>query len=76
MKSESDASDYITEFVSGGTTSYGYVTKQGKTCCKVRRFTLNYRESPHHGAKCVGRDSVTPGREAYHTNSESMFLCA
>lgn len=45
MKSESDASDYITEFVSGGTTNYGYVTKQGKTCCKVRRFTLNYRES-------------------------------
>ena len=45
MKSESDASDYITEFVSGGTKNYGYVTKQGKTCCKVRRFTLNYRES-------------------------------
>ena len=45
MKSESDASDYITEFVSGGTKNYGYVTKHGKTCCKVRRFTLNYRES-------------------------------
>ena len=45
MTSESDAGDYITEFVSGGTKNYGYVTKQVKTCFKVRRFTLNYRES-------------------------------
>ena len=38
-----DPSDYITEFVSGGAKNYGYVTKQGKTSCKVRGFTLNVR---------------------------------
>ena len=37
--------DYITEFVSGSAKNYGYLTKQGKSCCKVRGFTLNYRGS-------------------------------
>ena len=38
-----DPSDYITEFISGGAKNYGYVTKHGKTECKVRGFTLNVR---------------------------------
>ena len=38
-----DPSDYITEFISGGAKNYGYRTKQGKTVCKVRGFTLNVR---------------------------------
>ena len=38
-----DPSDYITEFISGGAKNYGYVTKHGKTACKVRGFTLNVR---------------------------------
>ena len=38
-----DPSDYITEFVSGGAKNYTYRTKQGKTECKVRGFTLNVR---------------------------------
>ena len=38
-----DPSDYITEFISGGAKNYGYVTKHGKTECKVRGFTLNAR---------------------------------
>ena len=35
--------DVITEFVSGGAKNYAYKTRQGKTECKVRGFTLNVR---------------------------------
>ena len=34
--------DVITEFCSGGTKNYGYITRRGKTECKVRGFSLNY----------------------------------
>lgn len=30
------------EFVSGGAKNYGYLTRSGKTECKVRGFSLNY----------------------------------
>ena len=43
--SELNEDDYITKFVSDSAKNYGYLTKQGKSCCKVRRFTLNYRGS-------------------------------
>ena len=36
-----EPNDYITEFISGGAKNYAYRTKQGKTDCKVRGFTLN-----------------------------------
>ena len=45
MTNELNEDDYITEFVSGSAKNYGYLTKQGKSCCKVHRFTLNYRGS-------------------------------
>ncbi|GIY61028.1 DNA-directed DNA polymerase [Caerostris darwini] len=35
--------DEITTFVSGGPKNYGYKTKNGETYCKIRGFTLNYR---------------------------------
>ncbi|XP_054708306.1 uncharacterized protein LOC129218122 [Uloborus diversus] len=35
--------DTITTFVSGGPKNYAYETSRGKTCCKVRGFTLNFR---------------------------------
>ena len=35
--------DIITEFISGGAKNYGYITRSGKTECKVRGFTLNVR---------------------------------
>ena len=35
--------DFITEFISGGAKNYGYRTKEGKSECKVRGFTLNVR---------------------------------
>ena len=35
--------DVIIEFVSGGAKKYGYITRSGKTECKVRGFTLNVR---------------------------------
>ena len=37
--------DPIQEFASGGAKNYGYVTRSGKTECKVRGFTLNYKNS-------------------------------
>ncbi|XP_068684293.1 uncharacterized protein [Montipora capricornis] len=40
-----DDNDYITTFVSGGPKNYAYQTKNGKTTCKVRGFTLNFRGS-------------------------------
>jgi len=44
MKDELDG-DVITEFVSGGAKNYAYNTRDGKTECKVRGFTLNVRGS-------------------------------
>ncbi|XP_071037810.1 uncharacterized protein [Parasteatoda tepidariorum] len=37
--------EVITTFVSGGPKNYAYQTSSGKTCCKVRGFTLNFRNS-------------------------------
>ena len=45
MTNELDDSDCITEFTSAGPKNYGYKTRQGKVCCKVRGFTLNVRGS-------------------------------
>ena len=42
MKDELEG-DSIVEFVSGGAKNYAYRTVGGKTCCKVRGFTLNVR---------------------------------
>lgn len=42
MKDELEG-DVIEEFVSGGAKNYAYVTREGKTECKVRGFTLNVR---------------------------------
>ena len=43
MTDELEGEDYIVEFVSGGAKNYGYRTREGKTECKVRGFTLNVR---------------------------------
>ena len=36
---------HIQSFVSGGPKNYAYKLDTGKTCCKVRGFTLNFRNS-------------------------------
>lgn len=38
---------YITTFVSGRPKNYAYETNTGKTVCKVRGITLNYRTQQH-----------------------------
>ena len=43
MTNELDDNGFITEFASAGPKNYGYKTRQGKACCKVRGFTLNVR---------------------------------
>ncbi|CAL1282300.1 unnamed protein product, partial [Larinioides sclopetarius] len=37
--------DTIVKFVSGGAKNYAYVTKAGKSVCKIRGFSLNYENS-------------------------------
>ena len=41
MTNELEDGDFIVDFSSAGPKNYGYVTKQGKVCCKVRGFSLN-----------------------------------
>ena len=45
LTNELKGDDYITTFVSGGPKNNAYQTKNEKTVCKVRGFTLNYRGS-------------------------------
>ena len=45
LTSELDYDDHITSCVSGRPKNYAYQTKNGKTVCKVREFTLNHRGS-------------------------------
>ena len=45
LTNELDDDDYITTFASGSPKNYAYQTRNGKTNCKVRGFTLNYRGS-------------------------------
>ncbi|KAG8173060.1 hypothetical protein JTE90_016152 [Oedothorax gibbosus] len=42
---ELEDDDFITTFVSGGPKNYAYETRKGKSVCKIRGFTLNYRNS-------------------------------
>ena len=51
MTNELDKDDHIVEFTSAGPKNYSYLTKRGKTCCKVRGFSLNVR-----GASQLNRD--------------------
>lgn len=41
LTNELDDGDYITDFCSTGPKSYAYKTKDGKSCCKVKGFTLD-----------------------------------
>ena len=43
MTNELDEEDHIVEFISAGVENYGYVTAQGKSCVKVKGFSLNVR---------------------------------
>jgi hypothetical protein len=45
LTNELDPGDYITTFVSTGPKSYAYQTYQGKSCIKVKGFTLNTRNA-------------------------------
>lgn len=45
LTNELDDGDHIVTFVSAGPKNYAYKTESGKTCCKVRGFTLNFRTS-------------------------------
>lgn len=40
MTNELDGDDFIVDFTSAGPKNYGYTTRDGKACCKVRGFSL------------------------------------
>ena len=50
---DEEPGELITEFISTGPKCYGYKTSSGKEVCKVRGFTLNYKN-----AKIINFDSV------------------
>ena len=45
LTDELPSGEHITEFVSGGPKNYAYKTSTGSECCKVRGFTLNFKNS-------------------------------
>ena len=67
LTNELDDEDYITTFVSGGPKNYAYQTKNGKTICKVRGFTLNYRGSQKLNFSTMCEQVCRP-------NGEPIFL--
>ena len=67
LTNELDDEDHITTFVSGGPKNYAYQTKNGKTICKVRGFTLNYRGSQKLNFSTMCEQVCRP-------NGEPIFL--
>ena len=67
LTSELDYDDHITSCVSGRPKNYAYQTKNGKTVCKVREFTLN-----HRGSKKINFDAMC--EQVCRSNSESICL--
>nr|DAC81407.1 TPA_asm: PolB-C [Rhodactis coral adintovirus] len=63
LTNELDDDDYITTFVSGGPKNYAYQTKNGKTTCKVRGFTLNYRGSQKLNFSAMCAQVCNPSEE-------------
>ncbi|XP_035226144.1 uncharacterized protein LOC118198555 [Stegodyphus dumicola] len=53
--------DIIKTFVSGGPKNYAYQTATGKTCCKVRGFSLNFRNSQLLNFEAIKSLVCSPG---------------
>lgn len=66
LKNELDEDDYITYFVSTGPKSYAYITKNGKSCCKIKGFSLNFQNSLK-----LNMDSLT---EIVHGTTKEVSL--
>ena len=65
--------DHIVEFTSAGPKNYGYITNTGKTCCKVRGFTLNVRGSQQLNYDVMRRES--PRRDSGPTRRTPQRQC-
>lgn len=64
MTNELDDGDYIVDFTSGGPKNYGYITKKGKVCCKVRGFSLkSVRGSEQLNYKIMRQNVIDEVRE-------------
>ena len=73
MTNELDDGDYITTFASGGPKNYTYQTKNGKTVCKVRGFTLNYRGSQKLNFETMCGQVCNPNGEPINPSGEPLF---
>lgn len=58
FKNELEADDTIMEFCSGGPKNYGYRTRRGETCCKVRGFSLNSEGSAQLNYEVLRRNTL------------------
>lgn len=68
-KDEIGCGDHIVEFVSGGPKNYGYRTAKGKTCLKVRGFTLKPKAAEQLNFNVVNQlVQAKAFREQIHVN--------
>lgn len=70
----SSEDDFITEFVSGGPKNYAYRTVSGKEECKVRGFTLNWKNSKLINFEAI-RDMICTSRKSVVTVSNPNKIC-
>ena len=69
LTNESDDDDHITTFVSAGPKNYAYQTKNGKSVCKVRGFTLNQRASQKINFATMCDQVFKPNGEAIYVEN-------
>jgi len=63
--------DHITEWVSTGPKSYGYLTNKGKEMIKIKCFTLNYQNSKHLNIDSM-KQIVNKEIEKVHLNYQML----
>ena len=75
LTNELQNGEYIVEFVSGGPKNYAYKTNENNETCKVRGFTLNYKNSQlinFHSVKDIVAD---PQSSSNITVTNSSKIC-
>ena len=64
--------DHIVEFISAGPKNYGYRTFNGKEVCKVRGFTLNFKNSQLINFESVKNIVLNDGGSIYTCNPNKI----
>ena len=61
LTNELDGNQYITEFLASGPKAYSFKTNKGQEICKIRGFTLNYKNSKLINFNSVKQIVTQPG---------------